>query len=69
MSWEQTATFPLVDREDMANFVKYQVSTMDGYSKEDAIRVGDKIMSIFEESIASKTPMIMSNRLMILRKK
>jgi len=53
----------------MVNYVNYQMATMNGYSHEDTVRIGDKIMSLFEESLNSKTPMIMSNRLMILRRK
>ena len=68
-TYEQTATFPIVDRQDMLAYVRYQVATMNDLSKEDAIRVGEKILSLFEETISSKTPMIMSNRLMILKRK
>ena len=68
-TWEQNATFPIIDREDMLGYVRYQVATMENLSKEDAIRVGDKILSIFEETISSKTPMIMNNRLMMFKRK
>lgn len=43
-SWEQNATFPIIERSDMLSYINYQISTATVYSREDAKRIGEKMM-------------------------
>ena len=66
--WEQQAPFPFTEPSDLVYYFTSLTETFQLYTSEEVEKIKQKSLEIFNTAVANKQPMLMSNKLFIVRK-